>query len=133
MPLLDLVQEYLEANGAVSSGWVFYRSRMPDDDPNQRVISVDETYGYAPTEINRDTENLSFQLRVRGPAFSYDETRAKWYECKTLLKDSQEGGGLLTGIVFIQVITDGMVHWVDTRNRDNFVTNFRVKKYPDEE
>lgn len=132
MPLLDLVRDYLIASGAVSGGWVCYQSRMPDD--QDKVISVFETGGYPPTEINRDTENVSFQLRVRGPAFSYALTRAKWYECKTLLKDSQQTTGspvLLAGIVFIQVMNDGPMHFVDPKNRDNFTTNFRVKKYPD--
>ena len=130
MPLLDDIEAYLLAKGADDGGtWPILKSRLPLGE--QQAITIFETGGEPPTEMNRETQNLKFRLLVRGLAFNYEVTRSKWEECFDLLQDAREESGspvLLPGIVYFMCEQEGAMNLPDANNRDNFITNFRVKR-----
>ncbi len=132
--LLDDIYAYLLAQGVGSAYapgvlWPMYYAYLPDD--HDQAIALFETGGYPPTELNRETENVTFMLHVRGAELDYVVARAKWQEAYDALKDASEEATspfLLPNIVFIYTLHDGPMTWNDEKGRPNFTANFRVKR-----
>lgn len=127
--ILDKLKAYLDAMGATSLLWPCYEGYLPDT--MDQVIAVFETGGYPPDTLERDTETITIQLRVRGAKLDYAVVRAKWLECFNLLEDANAmvSPSLLTGVVFIQAMQFGANCFFDENGRPNFITNFRVYQY----
>lgn len=124
--LLDDVRDYLVAY--LGSAWPVYVGYLPDAEA--RCIALMDTGGYPETEINRETENPTFQTRVRGGRFEYPVVRQKWQDVFDVLQDAQQVPGspvLLPGVVFIQAMATGPLQFHDALYL-NMTCNWRVKR-----
>lgn len=129
MPLLDDIEAYLTAMGAVSTPWPLWKGRMAPT-PDQG-IGIFEYPGPPPDTLGRENEDVSLQTLVRGAELDYQTARAKWLEVYNLLQDARQTAGspvLLPGYTFIQAKGQGPLTWSDGNNRPQFVSNWRVKK-----
>ena len=86
------------------------------------MMAVFETPGAAALTMNREVQELHFQLRVRGLRLNYLVTRAQWLACFTALQDSIPA----TGYALVQATHYGPMTFNDDRGRPNFITNFKV-------
>jgi hypothetical protein len=127
--LLDDINAYLTAQGAVSAGWVL-REGFMDDDQDQ-AIGLLETGGFPADTLGRENEDVTFMSRVRASRLDYPIGRRKWKDIYDLLQDAQQTAGspvLLPGYTFIQSMHAGPLSWTDAKQRPNFTSNWRVKK-----
>ena len=126
--MLDDVASYLTAYGATDVNWPIYKGFLPDD--ASQAIAVFETGGYPPDTMERESENVTFQLRVRAARLDYVVGRAKWKQIFDLLQDAQHTTSptYLSGYTFIQALHFGPLAFSDDKGRPNFCTNWRVKK-----
>lgn len=127
--LMDDVRDYLIAHGA-DIGWgPITEGFLPND--SDKAICLYPTGGYPASEINRETENVTFQFRVRSSKLDWPGAQDKWQEVFNLLQDSQASAGspaLLPGVVLMQAMHYGPVQFNDPEGRPNFTGNMRVKR-----
>ena len=130
--ILTNIRDYLVALGLVegATGWKCYAGIMPDD--QDQTIGIFETGGYPADTLGRENLRLTFQVRVRGRRLDYAVARAKWQELFDALQDAQSGlvgsPDPLEGYAFIQVLSQGPLHFNDANGRPNLTSNWRVMK-----
>lgn len=128
--LLDDIETYLTAMGAVSPSWPIRKGILVDD--TDQAIAIFETGGYPADTLGRENLNPTFLVQIRGPRLDYLATRNKWQEVFDILQDAQQSAGsptLLPGYYMVQAMHDSPRSiGTDDKGRPNLVMNFRVKK-----
>lgn len=139
--LMDDIQAYLQAHLVDESGrWPVLIGVLPQN--QDRGIGLFETGGYPATEINRETETVTFQLLVRANRQEYAVARQKYQDCFDLLQDAQQTGTspnvFLPGVVFIQALGRGPLQFNEkqpgtmaqaVQSRPMFSANFKCCRY----
>ena len=123
MILLDSIHDYLVAQliaGGVT-GWSLYKGFLPDK--SDQAVTIYETPGLAPENETLDTiYRPAFQIRVRGPVFDYEATRAKMQEVRESVHDAD-----ISGLVYVYATQSGPVPLGnDGNDRPNLTMNFRT-------
>jgi hypothetical protein len=108
------------------TGWTLFYSYQPDS-PDKTVTILD-TGGSEPDQTSGDRHTFpTFQLRVRGEMFGYQEARAKMRDAIFALD-----GAKIPGYVYIYPADSGVIplRYDDGDNRPELVINFKSMKEP---
>ena len=120
--LLDDIHDYLAANVGNSTGWLLFKSYMPDD--QDQCVAIFETGGMPADTMERENERVTFQVCVRGSRFDYVTVRQKWQDLFEALQDSLPA----TGYILVQAMSYAPLVWNDPSGRINMSSNWRVTR-----
>src|ERR1035441_4854842 len=113
--LLDDIYDFLSAEVGNSTGWMLFKSYLPDK-PDQ-AISLFETGGMPADTMERENERVTFQLRVRGNRLDYPVVRRKWQDMFEALQDSLPA----QGYILVQAMSYGPLVFTDPTDRKSVV------------
>lgn len=128
MEFIELIKEYLDAQGVSSVLWPVRLGFLFDT--TDQAIFVCEAGGLPFDTLGRENLNPTFKTIVRSNPEDYATARAKWTEVFDALADAQQTGGsptLLPGVIFIQTRQTGPYPFTDDKGRQCLSCNWLAK------